>query len=84
MLYQHKATPAEYKAGLDLAIARGLLRLHESGTYVKFTPGRCRAIRLIDSQSAAGLIIFSKKKWNFCVCVVRPRLFLMLSTAMSI
>jgi hypothetical protein len=38
MLYQHKATPAEYKAGLDLAIARGLLWLHESGTYVKFTP----------------------------------------------
>jgi hypothetical protein len=37
MLYQHKATPAEYKAGLDLAIARGLLWLHESGTYVKFT-----------------------------------------------
>jgi hypothetical protein len=25
-------------AGLDLAIARGWLWLHESGTYVKFTP----------------------------------------------
>ncbi|HLG82526.1 MAG TPA: hypothetical protein VKY22_16040 [Bradyrhizobium sp.] len=36
-LYQHKGTPAEYKAGLDLAIARGWLWLHESGTYVKFT-----------------------------------------------
>jgi hypothetical protein len=36
-LYEHKGTPAEYKAGLDLAIARGWLRLHESGTYVKFT-----------------------------------------------
>lgn len=37
MLSEHKATPAEYKAGLDLAIKRGLLWLHESGTYVKFT-----------------------------------------------
>jgi hypothetical protein len=36
-LYEHKASPAEYKAGLDLAIARGWLVLHESGTYVKFT-----------------------------------------------
>ena len=31
------SSPAEYKAGLDLAIARGWLVLHESGTYVKFT-----------------------------------------------
>jgi hypothetical protein len=37
-LYQHKASPAEYKAALDLAIAHGWLWLHESGTYVKFTP----------------------------------------------
>ncbi len=37
MIFQEKATPAEYKAGLNLAIARGLLWLHESGTYVKFT-----------------------------------------------
>ena len=37
MIFQAKATPAEYKAGLNLAIARGLLWLHESGTYVKFT-----------------------------------------------
>jgi hypothetical protein len=29
--------PAEYKAGLDLAIARGWLVLHGSGTYLKFT-----------------------------------------------
>jgi hypothetical protein len=36
-LYDHKGTPAEYKAGLDLAIERGWLVLHESGTYVKFT-----------------------------------------------
>ena len=36
-LYEHRGSPAEYKAGLDLAIARGWLWLHESGTYVKFT-----------------------------------------------
>jgi hypothetical protein len=30
-------SPAEYKAGLDLAIAKGWLWRHESGTYVKFT-----------------------------------------------
>src|SRR5215813_10131487 len=32
MLSEHKATPAEYKAALDLAIANGWLELHESGT----------------------------------------------------
>jgi hypothetical protein len=37
-LFEHKASPAEYKAGLDRAIAHGWLWLHESGTYVKFTP----------------------------------------------
>jgi hypothetical protein len=36
-LYQLKGTPAEYKTGLDLAIANGWLELHESGTFVKFT-----------------------------------------------
>jgi hypothetical protein len=36
-LHDLRGTPAEYKAGLDLAIARGWLWLHESGTYVKFT-----------------------------------------------
>jgi len=30
-------SPAEYKAGLDLAIANGWLWLHESGTFVRFT-----------------------------------------------
>jgi hypothetical protein len=29
-------SPAEYRAGLDLAIAKGWLWKHESGTYVKF------------------------------------------------
>jgi hypothetical protein len=36
-LSDHKGTPAEYKAGLDLAIARGWLTLDRSGTYVRFT-----------------------------------------------
>ena len=37
LLFEHKASPAEYTAGLDLAIARGWLTLDRSGTYVKFT-----------------------------------------------
>jgi hypothetical protein len=36
-LYQARATPAEYSAGLRLAIERVWLLMHESGTYVKFT-----------------------------------------------
>jgi hypothetical protein len=38
-LFREKATPEEYKAGLDLAIERGWLGLHESGTFVRFTRG---------------------------------------------
>ena len=34
-LYREGATPAEHKAGLDLAIARGCLVHHESGTFVR-------------------------------------------------
>jgi hypothetical protein len=37
MLFAEKATPAEYKAGLDRAIEKGWLVLHESGTFVRFT-----------------------------------------------
>jgi len=37
MLFELKATPAEYSAGLKLAIERGWLVMHESGTFVKFT-----------------------------------------------
>jgi hypothetical protein len=36
-LYELRGTPAEYKAGLDRAIEKGWLVLHESGTFVKFT-----------------------------------------------
>ena len=38
LLFEHKASPAEYKTGLDLAINRGWLVLHDSGTFAKFTP----------------------------------------------
>ena len=37
MLFKEGASPAEYKVGLDLAIARGWLVLHRSGTFVRFT-----------------------------------------------
>jgi hypothetical protein len=37
LLYRLKGTPAEYKAGLERAIANGWLPLHGSDTYVKFT-----------------------------------------------
>ena len=36
-LFENKGTPAEYKAGLDRAIEKGWLVLHESGTFVRFT-----------------------------------------------
>ena len=36
-LFSDKATPAEYTAGLELAISRGWLELHEIGTFVKLT-----------------------------------------------
>jgi hypothetical protein len=32
-----RGTPSEYKAGLDFAVAKGWLWVHESGTYVKIT-----------------------------------------------
>jgi hypothetical protein len=37
MLFQEKATPAEYKAGLDRCIEKGWLEMHESGTFARFT-----------------------------------------------
>jgi hypothetical protein len=37
MLFKEGASPAEYSAGLAIAIERGWLWLHESGTFVKFT-----------------------------------------------
>ena len=38
-LFRERGTPDEYKAGLNLAIERGWLVLHESGTFVRFTQG---------------------------------------------
>jgi hypothetical protein len=38
ILFKEGGSPAEYGAGLQFAIAKGWLLLHESGTYVKFTP----------------------------------------------
>lgn len=37
MLYQFKATRAEYSAGIKHAIHCGWLTMHESGTHFKFT-----------------------------------------------
>jgi hypothetical protein len=37
MLFEHKATPAEYGAGLKFSIERGWLVMHESGTFARFT-----------------------------------------------
>lgn len=34
-LFKLKGTPAQYTAGLKLAIKHGYLELHESGTYVR-------------------------------------------------
>jgi hypothetical protein len=38
VLVQGQGKPAEYGAGMKLAIERGWLTMHESGTYVRFTP----------------------------------------------
>lgn len=37
-LFRDKASPAEYGAGMKLAVDRGWLAMHESGTFVRFTP----------------------------------------------
>ena len=37
-LFKDKGSPAEYGAGMKLAIQRGWLEMHESGTFVRFTP----------------------------------------------
>lgn len=36
-LFKERGAPAEYRAGLNLAIERGWLWMHESGTFVRFT-----------------------------------------------
>lgn len=37
-LFRDGGSPAEYGTGMKLAIDRGWLEMHRSGTYVKFTP----------------------------------------------
>jgi hypothetical protein len=37
-LFRDRGSLAEYGAGLKLAIERGWLKMHESGTFVTFTP----------------------------------------------
>ena len=36
-LYKERGSPAEYSTGMKLAVERGWLWMHESGTYVKVT-----------------------------------------------
>jgi len=37
MLTDFGASPAEWRAGIDLAVAKGWLWAHESGTYYRLT-----------------------------------------------
>jgi hypothetical protein len=37
-LSKDKGSPAEYGAGIKLCVERGWLVMHESGTFVRFTP----------------------------------------------
>jgi hypothetical protein len=37
-LFKDKGSPAEYGTGMAPAIERGWLTMHESGTFVRFTP----------------------------------------------
>jgi hypothetical protein len=35
--FKDKGSPAEYGAGMKLALERGRLAMHESGTFLRFT-----------------------------------------------
>ena len=37
-IFKDKGSPSEYGAGMKLALERGWLAMHESGTFVRFTP----------------------------------------------
>jgi hypothetical protein len=37
-LFRDGGSPAEYGAGMKVAIERGWLEMHRSGTFVKYTP----------------------------------------------
>jgi hypothetical protein len=51
-LFQDKAMPAEYSAGLKLAIERGWLSMHDSGTYVKITPAGAELFAPVGKRTA--------------------------------
>ena len=55
-LFRERGTPDEYKAGLNLAIERGWLVLHESGTFVRYHARRCRAVRLTPADATAVIL----------------------------
>jgi hypothetical protein len=50
-LFSDKATPTEYTAGLELAISRGWLKLHESGTFVKLTQSGADLFAMIGASN---------------------------------
>jgi hypothetical protein len=73
-LFDAKGTPAEYKAGLELAIERGFLELHESGTYVRFTEKGSGAVRLTRSGTNPSPACLSRVcSVEYLRCVPRPR-----------
>jgi hypothetical protein len=51
-LFQDNAMPAEYTAGLKLAIEHGWLSMHDSGTYVKITPAGAELFAPVGKRSA--------------------------------
>ena len=59
-----KATPAEYSAGLDEAIKRRWLVLHESGTFVKLTQSGTDLLpALMESSIGTQLLRRASPKW---------------------
>ena len=58
-LFRERATPAEYSAGLKLAIERGWLVQYKSGTYVKFTQAGADLFDLKSEQ-----LRFRHHLWN--------------------
>ena len=44
LLFRDRGSPAEYGAGLKLAIERGWLKMHESGTFVIITLERAEPL----------------------------------------
>jgi hypothetical protein len=49
--YKERGTPAECGGGLKLAIGRGWLWLHESGTYMKLTEAGGELLRVREANA---------------------------------